>query len=573
MSTADRKPTSLKYRIGKVKQIPTVVKDEKSGLESIQIPSRENEPVYGVTNFLNNYREEEKLGQGTFGEITILKRMNHKNIVKLIEIVYDESPTPKTDTNGPHPVGNYNNNNTNPPKLITGKHFFMILPYMVSDLTGLLHNPRVQFDMGDVKNIMLQLFEGINYIHCNKFLHRDIKTANILIDHKGVVKIADFGLARNYFGSPPNLKFPGGAGSGAKYTSVVVTRWYRAPEIVLGDRYYTTAVDIWGIGCVFAEFFEKKPILQGQTDIDQGHVIFKLMGTPSMEEWALAYHLPGSELTKTNYKRTLNDRFSRHLNETGLDLLSKLLALDPYKRITAMMAKRHPFFTEEPLPSSMIKLPNEESHESDIKRYKNELNEAMTQRPPSAPAGHNSTDNSIRSVSGTVFPKEGTTPKVIRADLPKPSIPVQPGPSRYNASVTVPPTVPVPVPSRSVPKQPAGITLPKGPKNGAPSGPHRLPPNPRGTFPSKYPVESRFGPNTRITTESYNAGKRYQSSEYKPHSSSNTNNSYGIKRRYNRTSDADTAQDPNEQNTRANQSHTDASNSEDVKPKDVADYY
>ena len=669
MSTADRKPTSLKYRIGKVKQIPTVVKDEKSGLESIQIPSRENEPVYGVTNFLNNYREEEKLGQGTFGEvfkgihlgtnrkvaikrilvraekdlfpitaqreITILKRMNHKNIVKLIEIVYDESPTPKTDTNGPHPVGNYNNNNTNPPKLITGKHFFMILPYMVSDLTGLLHNPRVQFDMGDVKNIMLQLFEGINYIHCNKFLHRDIKTANILIDHKGVVKIADFGLARNYFGSPPNLKFPGGAGSGAKYTSVVVTRWYRAPEIVLGDRYYTTAVDIWGIGCVFAEFFEKKPILQGQTDIDQGHVIFKLMGTPSMEEWALAYHLPGSELTKTNYKRTLNDRFSRHLNETGLDLLSKLLALDPYKRITAMMAKRHPFFTEEPLPSSMIKLPNEESHESDIKRYKNELNEAMTQRPPSAPAGHNSTDNSIRSVSGTVFPKEGTTPKVIRADLPKPSIPVQPGPSRYNASVTVPPTVPVPVPSRSVPKQPAGITLPKGPKNGAPSGPHRLPPNPRGTFPSKYPVESRFGPNTRITTESYNAGKRYQSrwdggaerekgyrskpygssnerghyqseqipsgprpnsypnryhnrdynqmhhtgsshntySEYKPHSSSNTNNSYGIKRRYNRTSDADTAQDPNQQNTRANQSHTDASNSEDVKPKDVADYY
>ena len=355
-----------RYRIGKVKQIPSVVKDERTGLDYIQLQNRESEKVYGVTRFMNNYREEEKLGQGTFGEvfkgihlgtnrkvaikrilvraekdlfpitaqreITILKRMNHKNIVKLIEVVYDESPSPKMDTGD----GSANNRNTghsangvNPPKLLTGKHFFMILPYMVTDLTGLLHNPRVEFSLGEIKNIMLQLLEGINYIHCSKFLHRDIKTANILIDHKGVLKIADFGLARNYYGCPPNLKYPGGAGSGAKYTSIVVTRWYRAPEIVLGDRYYTTAVDMWGIGCVFAEFFEKKPILQGKTDIDQGHVIFQLMGTPSMDDWGLAYHLPGAELTKTNYKSTLRERFSKHLNGTGPVSYTHL---DVYKR-------------------------------------------------------------------------------------------------------------------------------------------------------------------------------------------------------------------------------------------------
>ncbi|CDO93738.1 unnamed protein product [Kluyveromyces dobzhanskii CBS 2104] len=538
MSTPERTPASLKYRIGKVKQVPTVVKDDKTGLEYIQVQSRDNENVYGVTKFLNNYREEEKLGQGTFGEvfkgihlgtnrkvaikrilvraekdlfpitaqreITILKRMNHKNIVKLIEIVHDESPTPKTDGPSPRPVGNYNNSNAaNQPKLISGKHFFMILPYMVSDLTGLLHNPRVKFGMGDVKNIMLQLFEGINYIHCSKFLHRDIKTANILIDHKGIVKIADFGLARNYYGSPPNVKFPGGAGSGAKYTSVVVTRWYRAPEIVLGDRYYTTAVDIWGIGCVFAEFFEKKPILQGQTDIDQGHVIFKLMGTPSMDEWGLAYHLPGSELTKTNYKSTLKERFSPALNETGLDLLSKLLALDPYKRLTAMNAKKHDFFFEEPLPSAELTLPNEECHESDIKRYKSELNESMSQKPPSAPTGHSSTDNSIRSVTGTAFPREASIPKVPRLDPVKPAVAVPVSTSRYNASATQPMAKPA-ISASLLPKGPKGI------KNGIPTGPNKLPPNPRDSYGSKYSTESRFGATSRITTESYNAGSRYR---------------------------------------------------------------
>ena len=264
----------------------------------------------------------------------------------------------------------------------------MILPYIVSDLSGILHNPRINLKLGDIKNMMLQLLESINYIHCQKFMHRDIKTANILIDHNGVLKLADFGLARIYYGAPPNSRYPGGAGSGAKYTSVVVTRWYRAPELVLGDKTYTTAVDIWGAGCVFAEFFEKKPILQGSSDIDQGHVIFKLLGTPSEADWPLARYLPGAELTRTKYPGTLKERFGSFLNDTGLDFLQQLLALDPYKRLTAMSAVHHPFFKEEPLPSTKLELPCEESHESDIKRYKEEMQQAMSQKAPSAPQGH-----------------------------------------------------------------------------------------------------------------------------------------------------------------------------------------
>lgn len=409
------KRTNCKYKIGKVKQIPSVLKDQKTGMEYIELNKRDDEVIYGVNIFAGNYKEEKKLGQGTFGEvykgihlstqkhvamkkilmkaekdlfpitaqreITILKRLKHKNVITLIDMVYDHSPGQSSCTQGQE-IANHGSTGENT------KSFYMILPYMVADLSGILHNPRFNLDMGDIKNMMLQILEGINYIHCKKFMHRDIKTANILLDHKGVLKIADFGLARNYYGPPPNLKYPGGAGTDAKYTSVVVTRWYRAPELVLGDKNYTTAVDIWGIGCVFAEFFEKRPILQGKTDIDQGHVIFQLMGTPSENDWHLAQYLPGAELTKTTYKPTYKERFGKYMSETGLNLLSKLLSLDPYKRLTAYKASSHQFFSEEPFPKSELKLPCEESHETDITRYKEEMNKQMTSIPPVASPGH-----------------------------------------------------------------------------------------------------------------------------------------------------------------------------------------
>lgn len=437
MSLEPTSPVVRKYKIGKVKQTTTVVTDPKTGLQYIDLKERPEEKIYGVTKFANHYQVEKKLGQGTFGsvylgshletqrqvamkrilineendlfpitaqrEITILKKLNHKNIIKLIEMVYDTPPESQHGIDGTSESNiPKNDNNGNVNKNLNNKFFYMILPYMVSDLAGILHNPRISLSMGEIKNIMLQLLEGINYMHCSKYMHRDIKTANILIDHNGTVKLADFGLARLYYGPPPNLRFPGSAGTGAKYTSVVVTRWYRAPELVLGEKYYTTAVDIWGIGCVLAEFFEKKPILQGTSDIDQGHVIFKLMGTPTEEEWKLARYLPGAQLTKTEYKSTLKERFGKYLNETGLKFLSRLLALDPYKRYTAMAAMKDDFFKEEPLPVEKLQLLCEESHESDIKRYKEEMHQNMSQRAPTAPRGHvNDTGVTTKSNYGT----------------------------------------------------------------------------------------------------------------------------------------------------------------------------
>lgn len=441
--------TARKYKIGKVKQTPTVQTNPKTGESFIQLKAREDEKVYGCTKFLNHYKEDKKLGQGTFGEvfkgihletqrkvamkrilinmekdlfpitaqreITIIKKLSHRNVIKLLEMVHDFPPS----TNQHAQIASQDDPTIPKPM----KSFYMVLPYMVADLSGVLHNPRMTLQMADIKNMMLQILEGLNYIHCCKFMHRDIKTANILIDHNGILKIADFGLARLYYGSPPNLKYPGGAGTGAKYTSVVVTRWYRAPELVLGDKYYTTAVDIWGVGCVFAEFFEKKPILQGTSDIDQGHVIFKLLGTPTEEDWEMAKYLPGKELLFTKYKSTLKERFGNHLNDTGLHFLEKLLALDPMKRYTTMSAKLDPFFTEEPLPSEKLILPCEESHEADIKRYKEEMHQAMSQRVPAAPKGH-------------IF-ETGPNTAVAVNDGPKP-LPVSPA----NLTGKIPPTGP-----------------------------------------------------------------------------------------------------------------------------------
>merc|ERR1712059_141089 len=114
---------------------------------------------------------------------------------------------------------------------------------------------------GEVKCLMVQLLRAIHHLHDNWILHRDIKASNLLLSHKGILKIGDFGLARGY-GSP--LK---------KYTSVVVTLWYRAPELLLGAKEYSTMIDLWSVGCVFAELLTMKPLFNGKSErSDQSHL-------------------------------------------------------------------------------------------------------------------------------------------------------------------------------------------------------------------------------------------------------------------------------------------------------------
>ena len=134
---------------------------------------------------------------------------------------------------------------------------FMVMEYMEHDLKRFMGTLEHPFSQSQVKCLMLKLFEGIKHLHDNWVLHRDLKTSNILLNNQGELKICDFGLARQY-GSP--LK---------TYTSLVVTLWYRSPELLLGCREYSTAVDMWSLGCIMAEFLAKEPLFNGKNELDQ----------------------------------------------------------------------------------------------------------------------------------------------------------------------------------------------------------------------------------------------------------------------------------------------------------------
>ncbi|GAA0183940.1 non-receptor serine/threonine protein kinase [Lithospermum erythrorhizon] len=158
---------------------------------------------------------------------------------------------------------------------------FMVMEYMEHDLKGLMETMKQPFSQSEVKCLMLQLLEGTKYLHDNWVLHRDLKTSNLLLNNRGELKICDFGLARQY-GSP--LK---------PYTQLVVTLWYRAPELLLGSKQYSTAIDMWSLGCIMAEMLAKEPLFNGKSEIDQIDKIYRILGTPNDTIWPGFSKLPG----------------------------------------------------------------------------------------------------------------------------------------------------------------------------------------------------------------------------------------------------------------------------------------
>lgn len=304
---------------------------------------------------LINHSAKEGFPITALREITILKKLKHVNVLNILSMIY-EDPMVTSQEDAVRQRG----------------IFHTVSPYMSVDLVGLLENPATKMDVPVIKCIMLQLLQGVDYIHQQHYLHRDIKAANILLDPRGILKIADFGLARVYHGKTPSLGNGPGGGERA-YTALVVTRWYRPPELLLGERKYTTAVDMWGVGCVFAELFTRKPILVGVSDANQAQIIFELVGPPNRDTWPDAGLLPNKLDLNIGLtcKRSLEARFEGALGEKGAALLSKLLTLDPKQRYNAQDAMKDVYFTSEPLPYEASKLPQfEESHEIDRERFK-----------------------------------------------------------------------------------------------------------------------------------------------------------------------------------------------------------
>ena len=279
-------------------------------------------------------------------EIKILKNLNHPNIVRLREIVVSKT----TDHNKQK------------------GSVYMVFEYAETDLAGIMMSPRIEISKPVVKHFMKQLLNGLHYLHKQKILHRDIKGANLLITKDGILKIADFGLARSY--NDPSVPL----------TKKVITLWYRPPEILLESDKYGAPADIWSVGCIFAELLAKQslgtlrplwalPDMQGPRDEhEQIKKIWAICGTPTKESWPNHDKLAGMRLidvSKHVKPNILKEHITKHLEtpsnkmtEKELDLIQQMLTCNPDKRIDAHRALDHEYFWEEPMaaaPKDLIK--------------------------------------------------------------------------------------------------------------------------------------------------------------------------------------------------------------------------
>uniref|UniRef100_A0A670KP91 cyclin-dependent kinase n=1 Tax=Podarcis muralis TaxID=64176 RepID=A0A670KP91_PODMU len=248
-------------------------------------------------------------------EVSLLKDLKHANIVTLHDIIHTE------------------------------KSLTLVFEYLDKDLKQYLDDCGNVINMHNVKLFLFQLLRGLAYCHRQKVLHRDLKPQNLLINERGELKLADFGLARAK--SIPTKT----------YSNEVVTLWYRPPDILLGSTEYSTQIDMWGVGCIFYEMSTGRPLFPGSTVEEQLHFIFRILGTPNEETW------PGiqsnEEFRAYNYPKYRPEALINHaprLDSEGADLLGKLLQFEGRKRISADEAMRHLFFHS--LGERVLKLPD-----------------------------------------------------------------------------------------------------------------------------------------------------------------------------------------------------------------------
>lgn len=251
--------------------------------------------------------EDEGMPSTTMREIAILKELDHPNIIRLLNVKY----------------------------LPNEKRLDLVFEFVDYDLKKFLKKHPDPLSPSTIRSFMKQLLRGIIHCHDRRIIHRDLKPQNILINPNNfALKIADFGLARAF--SVPIRTL----------THEIETLWYRAPEVLLGQKEYSLGVDTWAIGCIFAELFERRPIFAGDSEIDQIFKIFQYHGTPTEEDWPGVSMIPHFVKTFPKFKKKQPSQKFKKLNGLALDLALRLIALDPAKRISAVEALNHPYFND-----------------------------------------------------------------------------------------------------------------------------------------------------------------------------------------------------------------------------------
>jgi serine/threonine protein kinase len=251
-------------------------------------------------------QEEEGVPSTAIREISLLKELNHPNIVKLLDVK------------------------------CTLSSLFLIFEFVDMDLRQHLKRKGV-FWGKDLKVAELQLLESVHFLHSHRILHRDLKPQNLLVDRNFRVKVADFGLARAF-----NVPIK-------PFTHEVVTLWYRAPEILLGVERYSTPVDIWSCGCIMSEMGTGNALFPGDSEIDTIFKIFQVMGTPRPDQWPAITELPDFKSTFPKWKCTQLAQVKRKaplFGDCGLALLAKTLRYDPVSRPAARTLAEDPWFAE-----------------------------------------------------------------------------------------------------------------------------------------------------------------------------------------------------------------------------------
>jgi len=247
--------------------------------------------------------EDEGIPSTAIREISLLKELQHPNIVKLVDVIHTE------------------------------RKLTLVFEYLDQDLKKLLDTCDGGLDPTTTKSFLYQLLRGVAYCHQHRVLHRDLKPQNLLINREGALKLADFGLARA-FGIPVR-----------SYTHEVVTLWYRAPDVLMGSRKYSTPVDIWSVGCIFAELVKGQPLFPGQTDADQLQKIFRMLGTPTEALWPTITELPDWKPDFQKYDKQPWSQIVPSLEEeSGVALLEQMLVYSPDKRVSGRDAMTQPYF-------------------------------------------------------------------------------------------------------------------------------------------------------------------------------------------------------------------------------------